>query len=289
MARKAEVGIEYFPMNTDIITNPKVKLVVAEFGSKTTWAVLLPLYCKIYREKGYWMDWLNEDSKLLFAQDECKLDLTVVNELVNGCIRRSLFDKGVFDMFGVLTSDRIQENYLTAKARSKEVNFIEEFAVKNEKDEFVYKLFQNVHIIDLNVNIITKKVDTGTQKKNKKKITEGEGESGKPPAYTPEEESFFKNFQTFIKESAPNVGKMKEPFTIDQYLKIRKDYSKEAIKEMILKMHNYKPLVQKNICAYLTFINWSKKDFNGSGAAEPPIGNNNLSKAVKQINDGVAK
>ena len=119
MARKAEVGIEYFPVNTDIIHNQKVKLVVAEFGSKTTWAVLLPLYCKIYREKGYWIDWLNEDAKLLFAQDECKLEKSVVDEVVKGCIKRSLFDKGVFDAFGVLTSDRIQENYFEATARRK--------------------------------------------------------------------------------------------------------------------------------------------------------------------------
>ena len=69
MARKPEAGLKYFPMNTDIVFNQKVKLVVAEFGPKA-WAVLLPLYCKIYREKGYWIDWHDEDAKLLFAKDE---------------------------------------------------------------------------------------------------------------------------------------------------------------------------------------------------------------------------
>ncbi|MCZ2397099.1 MAG: DUF4373 domain-containing protein, partial [Chitinophagales bacterium] len=207
MARKSETGIEYFPMNSDIVHNPKIKLVVAEFGSKLTWAVLLPLYCKIYREKGYWIDWYDEDSKLLFAQDECKVELTAMNELVAGCIRRSLFDKRVYEMFGVLTSDRIQENYLIAKRRNKRADLIDEFL---SIDASVYNSFQNVHIIDLNVNIITKKVNILKQKK--KEIIEEEEEGDKADVHTENEKLLFKNFQKFILEKAPNVGKMKEPF-----------------------------------------------------------------------------
>lgn len=173
MARKSESGIEYFPMNSDIIHNKKVKLLVAEFGSKTTWAVLLPLYCKIYRENGYWIDWFDEDSKMLFAQDECKIEMSVLNEVVNGCIRRSFFDKRVFDLFGILTSDRIQENYLIAKKRTESVDFIDEFLVLPDK---VFNKFKNVNIIDLNVNIIKKNVNASTQKKKEKKIIEGEEE-----------------------------------------------------------------------------------------------------------------
>lgn len=174
MAKRSENGIEYFPINADIVSNPKIKLVVAEFGVKS-WAVLLPLYCKIYREKGYWIDWFDEDSKLLFAQDECKVEKQFVNEFVTGCIRRSLFNKRVFEMFGVLTSDRIQENYLEAKKRNKEISFISEFAVKDDKNEYVYKSFQNVNIICLNADIITKKVNISPQRENKSKIIEEEG------------------------------------------------------------------------------------------------------------------
>lgn len=172
MARKAETGIEYFPMNTDIVHNPKVKLVVAEFGPKA-WAVLVPLFCKIYREKGYWLDWMDDDSKLLFAQDETKCDLSFVNEVVSGCIRRGLFDKTVFDLFGILTADRIQGNYFEAKKRNKEVVFIDEFIIKSNEVDISG---ENVNIITLNVDILSKKVSIGTQKKNESKIIEEEGE-----------------------------------------------------------------------------------------------------------------
>jgi len=281
MAKRSEDGIEYFPMNTDIISNPKIKLVVAEFGSKTTWPVLLSLYCKIYRDKGYWIDWCDEDSKLLFAQDECKVELSVVNEVVNGCIRRSLFDKRVFDLFGVLTSDRIQENYLVAKRRNKSAKFISEFRLISDD---VYKTFQNVNIIDLNVNILSKKGIILKQKKKEIIEGEGEGDSGVPPTHTPEQISLFKNFQAFILKDAPNVGKMKEPFTIDEYLKLKAKFNSEAIKDMLKTMHNYKPLLQKNVCAYLTFINWSKREY-ANDDLKPLATGGKLSGLVASINE----
>lgn len=280
MARKSEVGIDYFPINTDIIHNPKVKLVVAEFGSSKTWAVLLPLYCKIYREKGYWIDWFDEDSKLLFALDECKLDKTVVNEIVNGCIRRSLFDKRVFDMFGVLTSDRIQENYLIAKSRAFNVVLYKDFLLIPET---VYKNRISVTVMPITATVIKKKVTVMPQKEKEIIEGEGEGDCGKPPTHTPDEILFFKNFQKFISDQASNVGKMKEQFTIEQYLKLKIQFSSKDVKDLILKMHNYKPLLQKNNSAYLTFLNWSKKDFQTNETELKIVNGNTVNDRLKAL------
>ena len=175
MARGNEIGIGYFPMNTDIVHNSKVKLVVADFGAKAL-GVLLPLYCKIYREKGYWVDWSDDDLKTLFALDECKLEKGFVNEVVAGCLKRSLFDKGVFDRFGVLTSDRIQENYLEATKRRKSVLIISEFLLINNIEH------DNVIISGLDVNILSKKVDINKQiKLNKSKVKESKTDVADEP------------------------------------------------------------------------------------------------------------
>lgn len=191
MARKAEEGLEYFPLNTDIVHNPKVKLVVAEFGSKA-WAVIIPLFCKIYREKGYWLDWHDEETRLLFAQDDSKCELAFVDEVVSGCIRRRLFDKAVFDMFGILSSDRIQENFLEARRRQKSVRVIAEFLLL---DENVTNAFQNVTFIPLNVDIITKNVNAGTQKRREEKQNRREGDNA-PHSPPPEIEfPFGENFR----------------------------------------------------------------------------------------------
>ena len=55
-----------------------------------------------------------DDELELFASDVCKKKVSLVKEVIAGCVRRDLFDKDVFNSFGVITSDRIQSNYLEA-------------------------------------------------------------------------------------------------------------------------------------------------------------------------------
>lgn len=257
MARRAEDGLSYFPMNSDIIHNSKIKLVVAEFGPKA-WAVLLPLYCKIYREKGYWLDWCDEDIKLLFAQYECQVEVAFANEVVVGCIRRGLFNKAVFDSFGILTSDRIQGNYLEGKKRNKKITLIEEFLIESDDVDISG---DNVNIIPLSVGIIKKNVSIGTQ--NRRRIKEeikGEGDS--ETEHPPELVEKFKKFEDWIKKNAPNVAKMKSPFTIEEFKKVQEKFNPNTVTSLLLKMHNYKPLLKKNISAYLTLDNWSRNQYN---------------------------
>ncbi|GAC1385851.1 MAG: hypothetical protein NVSMB45_15080 [Ginsengibacter sp.] len=255
MARKAEEGLLYFPMNTDIIHNPKLKLVVSEFKSKS-WAVILPMYCKIYREKGYYVDWFNDDIKLLFAEDEAKSELGFVNEVIAGCIRRGVFNKSVFDLFGVLTTDRIQENFIEAKKRNKNVEMIRQFLLIPQS---VYNKHQNVNIINLNVNIISKKVNIGTQKK--KEIIEGEGEGEKVSANAPtDDEIKFQSFNEWILKNTPRVAKMKKPLTLQEFTGLREKIPKEVLQKVLFAMENYGELLKKYVSANLTIQKWSKTE-----------------------------
>ncbi len=87
------------------------------------------------------------------------------------------------------------------------------------------------------------------------------------PAYTEEQQATFAYFQQWIDKNAPRVAKMKEPFSIEQYYKLKEDgFTKAQVQEIILKMHNYEPLLKKNRSANLTLRNWSKKEFNSPGA-----------------------
>lgn len=88
--------------------------------------------------------------------------------------------------------------------------------------------------------------------------------------HTQEEIDMFNSFKGWISKNSSNVSKMKEPFTIEQYLKLRKKLKKESVQDLLLKMHNWKPLLQKNVSAYQTIINWSKKDFNAVGNNPDP-------------------
>ena len=87
------------------------------------------------------------------------------------------------------------------------------------------------------------------------------GEDGADaPTHSPDEENLFKNFTVWIEKNAPKVNKMKEPLTIDQYLKLRKDFPGEngraVLLEVIQSMHNHKQLLKKYESANLTLRSW---------------------------------
>ncbi|PUZ25042.1 hypothetical protein DCC81_12065 [Chitinophaga parva] len=72
----------------------------------------------------------------------------------------------------------------------------------------------------------------------------------------------FKAFQDWIKTNAPRVAQMKEQLTLQQYVALHQKVSKDQLKNLLLSMHNYEPLLRKNRSVYLTIINWSKRDYN---------------------------
>lgn len=111
MAREDKPGIKYFSQDSDHVLNDKIKLLFIEFDSHGPW-VWECLKCEIYSKKGYYFDVNDPDKLMIFASDVCKKPVSLVKEIIGGCIRRELFDKRVFDTFAVLTSDRIQKNYL---------------------------------------------------------------------------------------------------------------------------------------------------------------------------------
>ena len=87
------------------------------------------------------------------------------------------------------------------------------------------------------------------------------GEDGADaPSQSPEEENLFNAFSGWIDKYAPKVNKMKEPLTINQYLKLRIDFPGEngraLLQEVILSMHNHKQLLRKYESANLTLRSW---------------------------------
>lgn len=80
----------------------------------------------------------------------------------------------------------------------------------------------------------------------------------------PKEDTIFSDdFLKFIewqKNNTPNILKMQQPFTEKEYLKLKVDFSQEAIDSMLYQMHNWKDLIKKCVSANLTFRNWSKRN-----------------------------
>jgi hypothetical protein len=200
MARKAEIGIQYYPCNTDHITNRKIKLLFSKFKAEGFW-IYECLKCEAFRVKGYFVDTRDRDEMIIFAQDTCKLPLELVDAVIQECVNRDLFDKGMFEKYGILTSDRIQENYLGGTSRRQHgVEMVREYLLidptKFEKIVIVNINGESVNIIDKNADIKTDNVphqDTKKKEKENRLKGEGEGETVIPP-------ELFKELFSWLKE-----------------------------------------------------------------------------------------
>lgn len=91
-------------------------------------------------------------------------------------------------------------------------------------------------------------------------------------AHPPELVADFEKFKIWNQENTPRVLKMKEPFTIDQFSKIKNDFSTAQISEILKAMHNWEPLLKKNRNAYLTAMKWLKKETDGTNRQPTPSG-----------------
>lgn len=118
MARPIKQGLDYF--NLDCHFDDKVELVVAEFGM-TGLGILIRLFQKIYGENGYYCCW-NDDVALLFSRNN-GVGGNVVSEVINACLRRGVFDCGMYERCSILTSKGIQKRYLEAATRRKSIEW----------------------------------------------------------------------------------------------------------------------------------------------------------------------
>lgn len=69
----------------------------------------------------------------------------------------------------------------------------------------------------------------------------------------------FEKFNTWLKNNAPRVLAMKEPFTPSQFARAKEEYGVSLMQELLQEMHNWEPLIKNNRSAYLTFCTWAKR------------------------------
>ncbi|KAB8127391.1 DUF4373 domain-containing protein [Gracilibacillus oryzae] len=134
MARPCKQGVDYFPL--DVHLDQKFQFIESKFGLEG-FAIVIKLLQKIYQE-GYWCNW-TKDGLLLFAY-EIRSEEALVQQVVEECMKRDLFDRGMYERHQILTSKGIQKRYKEIVKRRKEVDIVEDYlliddlaAVPNEK------------------------------------------------------------------------------------------------------------------------------------------------------------
>jgi len=218
-------GLDYFSLDTNIELDDKMSLIEAKHGHLGFY-VIIKLLVKIYGDKGYYYEW-NDKTQLIFSR-RINTDYEKVIEIVNDAIDFELFNKKKFKKYGILTSKRIQKQYLDATKRRKKVELKKQYIVLNG---------QNDDIKRDNVYILAENDDTLKQSKVK---------------------------ESKVKESKVNNKNKHLDFVLlteEEYKKLTDNLGKSKTEEMIKKLNNYIGSKGKKYKShYYTILNWIRME-----------------------------
>ena len=222
-------ALRYFTL--DCHMDDSIKLLESEFGLKG-FAVIIKLYQKIYGDEGYYCKW-NQDVELLFAAslstDREPIGGGFVSEVIKGCLRRGVFDKGMYEKYGILTSRGIQNRYLEAARRRTSAKLINEYLLVK-----VDPKFKNVSIISKNVDIFEKNVSNSRQRKVK------ESKEKESSIYSPAEaERIIKQTINYLNDKVGSDYKPDAKKTVGLIVKLlTRGYTEEDMKKVIDNKHD---------------------------------------------------
>lgn len=185
MGRSPKVGLDYFPM--DVHMDDKLELIEAQFGVKG-FAVVVKLWQRIYAERGYYCEW-DEDIALVFSARLPGMNANVVSDILCASIRRQLFDKDLFEKYGILTSRGIQKRYFEAVARREQVDAIQEYLLVScgvlPKNVNIYSISASNNPVSYGMNAQSKGKDSIVKESIGKEILCTERAETGPSAPTP--------------------------------------------------------------------------------------------------------
>jgi hypothetical protein len=114
MARPIKSGLEYYPMDSNIFHDRKIKRLLVKSGANGM-VVYHYLLSMIYGDKGYYIIYDEELAFDIAHQLGIGLTEDVVKGIIKICIELHLFDENMISKYNILTSSGIQKRYLKAK------------------------------------------------------------------------------------------------------------------------------------------------------------------------------
>jgi DnaD/phage-associated family protein len=160
MARPISTGITYFSL--DVHLDDEFELIESKFGL-VGFGIIIKLYQKIY-SNSYYIEWTERE--LLKFKNRINVDLNLINDVINECLKWGLLSKELYDQYGILTSRGIQKRYIEATQRRKEVIFIREYLlIELTPKSYPEKVIVNINSINDCIN--SEKTDINSQSKVK--------------------------------------------------------------------------------------------------------------------------
>ena len=118
MGRSPKMGLDYFPLQTDVGSDPKIKKLIRR-GGKDAWVVFSWMLVLIYHE-GYFSD--ADTIKESITWDFRDIDEDVVENCFTLMADLNLINKELFETERIITSRGIQRQYVSSTKRRNEIN-----------------------------------------------------------------------------------------------------------------------------------------------------------------------
>ena len=134
MARISKPGLDYFPLDVNFFQDRKVRRISNRHHAAGI-AALTSLLCLIYKEKGFYVAW-NQDTLFDISQEVC-CEEEEMQAIIDDCLSVGLFDTYIYNEYGILTSQAIQEQYhkiITDSRRKYKLPLERFWLIKEEKD-----------------------------------------------------------------------------------------------------------------------------------------------------------
>lgn len=153
--RHPKTNLDYFPLYCSL--GDKFKFLEAQCGL-IGFAIVIKLFQKIYGERGYYCEF-NERKAMLLAP-EWKTGKDTVIKVVNVSVSEGIFSEEMYKKYGILTSERIQLNYLEGTSRRIGCEILPEYALVD-----CAQILKNV---DINSNYANENEENANNNQQKK-------------------------------------------------------------------------------------------------------------------------
>lgn len=141
MPRPVKEGLDYFSLDTDLLTRDKrIKKLLRQYGADGI-TFLIALWCDIYGGTGYYV--VADDEYLEEMAHDTGINFNTIRQIVGYLLSRSLFDNTLFQSVKVLTAPGIQRRYQLAvkervrKRRTPVIVETDYWLLPEEEDETV--------------------------------------------------------------------------------------------------------------------------------------------------------
>ncbi len=231
VGRKIKKGLNFFPVDVDIFQDIKIRKLI-RYASGNAIAIYLCLIAKIYKN-GYYLKF--DDDLYFIIAEETGINEEEIHINVEVMYNVGLFDKSMFEKFGIMTSKGIQERYQYVSDLSRRKSNVEKYNLISSEETPINAeeiAIDSEETIDTAEETAINSVKT-TQSKQKQKVNEtklNQKEIGKEDLPS----SILELKKLISKKTKTPLEK-----TFDDFLEMRKKIKKPATERAIelLKMN----------------------------------------------------